>query len=248
MPDGNTNTTTTTTSEDGGESKAMYRMLKELLNSGVPKPEAERVKSEFVSDNFRLREKLRQTRKELDDTRKKIPGEGTVVLTKDQVKLWEGFQKIGKSPEELTGMLSEAETTARATRAAEAATALQWNPDVLQDLVSSKGLVIEMRETKVGTETKRLPHVVIVKDGVTTATRLDEADSLKPYHAALSATTETQGDTSRPSTVRNPLTGGLSIVPSQRSQNGTQGKETSTASQAQAHLGRRYGGSKASGK
>lgn len=70
-----------------------YRRYKEL---GTPSDLAEKVKKvgDLENDNKTLRDERR-------DLRGKVPKDGAVVLEGDDVKRWEAFQALQKTPEEL---------------------------------------------------------------------------------------------------------------------------------------------------
>lgn len=70
-----------------------YRRYREL---GTPDSLAEKVKkaADLEVDNKALRDERRELKT-------KMPAEGAVVLTGDDATRWAGFQKLGKTPEEL---------------------------------------------------------------------------------------------------------------------------------------------------
>jgi hypothetical protein len=80
--------------------EAEDRERRRYVELGTPSDLSEKLKknTELEADN----KKLRDERTEL---RKKVPGEGAVVLQGDDAKRWDAFQALGKTPEELAAGL-----------------------------------------------------------------------------------------------------------------------------------------------
>lgn len=128
------------------------------------------------SRNFDLREKNRDLRQENDNLKKQLPGEGAVVLTKEQAALWEGFQKLNLKPEEIETQLAAGQTAqATLTRYErdgvkgvldEAAEAENLKPGLLK--VVAENWNVQMRDTEVVGEngekkTVKRPYVVTME-------------------------------------------------------------------------------------
>jgi hypothetical protein len=130
--------------------------------------------SQSEARNYDLREKNRDLKAENEALKKQVPGEGAVVLTKEQAALWDGFQKLNLKPEEITTQLAagaaaitENTTFKRLSTLDEAAKALSFKPGVLKLL--AKDLNVEMREVEVtdaeGKIEKQKRPFIVAKDG-----------------------------------------------------------------------------------
>lgn len=67
---------------------AFQALLDQHKNDGIA------VASKLFDENFRYRGEIRELKK-------KVPGDGAVVLTADEAKSWEAFKALGKSAEDL---------------------------------------------------------------------------------------------------------------------------------------------------
>lgn len=131
---------------------------------------AERL-SQLENDNYKLREKNREVRTEADGYKAKLPGEGSVILTAEQAKAWEVYQKLGK-PEDVTRDLDAGR--AAITKSVEyerrevldkAATDLNFKPGLLKTLLQGK--TVERREVDVQQQdgtTKKEPQYFFVSE------------------------------------------------------------------------------------
>jgi hypothetical protein len=124
--------------------------------------------------NYDLRDKNRDLRHEVETLKKQVPGEGTLVLTKEQAAQWEAFQKLNLKPDEITAQLAAGKTAIEENAAHKRATALEkaakianFKPGVLKLL--GKDLNVEVREVEVtdaeGKITKVERAFVVSKDG-----------------------------------------------------------------------------------
>lgn len=109
----------------------------------------------LAGENRDYRRRHQRDQATIQDLQGKVPEDG-IVLTKDQVKQWEAYQAMGK-PEEIKPKLEklpelEGKVAAQARKellkAAAGAVApnVSWNPDALEELVTAKGLDVEMRD------------------------------------------------------------------------------------------------------
>lgn len=120
-------------------------------------------------ENYKLREKNRTLKTDLDGANAKAPAEGSVVLSKADAERWKAYQELGKH-EELKAALSE-----RDTLKAEVATVKRdellrsvaetegWNPAVLKRLAGDMGFeIVETKDDKGETHKGAL---ILVKNG-----------------------------------------------------------------------------------
>lgn len=128
---------------------------------------ATRVVTQLMEENYEQREEIRRLKTQAENA---VP-KGSVVLSGEESKLWEKLKGLGK-PEDVERMLKEhpelvkykADTeSTSATR--NVARAMGWNPDVLVDITTARGLEfkdeeITVRDAATGKdEKKRVPHV-----------------------------------------------------------------------------------------
>lgn len=119
-------------------------------------------------DAYKLREKQRELKAELEGLRGKVAPEGSAILTADDAKRWEAYTALGK-PEDLTKAVSERDAAqaelSKVTRGLAlhaAADAHGYKVAVLGKLPSLTDKPIEVREIEVeGQKVKR----AFVKDG-----------------------------------------------------------------------------------
>jgi hypothetical protein len=98
----------------------------------------------------RINERLEQ---QLTDAKAKVPGDGAVVLTKDEAKLWEGFKALECEPKDVEelidsyeALLASEEKRELSTVIAKAADDIGWNRHALPVILRDRGLAAEMRE------------------------------------------------------------------------------------------------------
>jgi len=158
-----------------------------------------------------------------------------VVLTGPEAQAWSAYRALGKTPAELAAALTERETltikvgelegkvseTDRRALHADAAKALGYDVDVLDDLAHDKRLVIEMREMEVevpsakpgGTPTvemRKVPHLVTGEGKDAKAVPLAEAvdrGELKKYGPALRPSGDGTGQQENGNGVKRTATG-----------------------------------------
>lgn len=132
---------------------------------------AEKV-SELERDNYKLREQRRSLQAENETFKGKVPGEGALVLSKEQVKLWDEYNAFGKPEEVKTALesgksaIAERDGFTRTATIDSAAKAAHFKPGLLKML--GRDLNIEVRETELqkedGTTEKRPAAFVKLKD------------------------------------------------------------------------------------
>lgn len=150
----------------GGGDDAAQQGLKNLLQRH--NNDAMALAGQLYSENYELRTTRRQLREELEQTKKKLPAEGTVVITAEEAKAFEAYKKLGK-PEELETARTEIDTLKRGLLLDKAAALLEYRPGVLKKLAD--GLQISLREETVDGKVVETP---IVTEG-------DKAISLKEF-------------------------------------------------------------------
>jgi len=111
----------------------------------------------LLEENYGLRGDKRVLKDKLEKAEAGVP-EGSVVLTGDDVVMFDGFKELGKLEEvktlvgqvpELQGELDKRDYAVLVGKAAEA---VSFNATVLGDLVGAKGLTIEMKQVEVEIE------------------------------------------------------------------------------------------------
>ena len=138
-----------------------------LTTTEVPEG-ARKVMRKLAKENFKYRQKNR-------DLEGRVAPEGAVILSGDDATAFEAFKALGLKPEEVTSAVQERDTLKTANEALRrdgivrsAAEALNFKASVLGDLVTSKGLEVEIREVEVeenGSKVnKSLPHVKAAGD------------------------------------------------------------------------------------
>lgn len=151
---------------------------------------AEAAVTELLSDNLRYRERLRSAQsggespykpdariaelegenqrleQEVERLSLKVPAEGAIVLTGDQVKAHQAYLTLGKpedvkrSLDELPALRTKVGDAERKTAATEAATILGWNPDATASAIGDKQLVVILVDGKdKDGKAVKVPHV-----------------------------------------------------------------------------------------
>lgn len=154
---------------------------------------------------------------EIADLRKKVPADGTVVLSPDQRKQWDAFQTLKLTPEQVAEIAKERDTLKgtlsdrdREALARQAATAAGFDPDALVDLARTKGLHIEIRDGTVKENgkdvAKKIPHVRPAADEKAPLVTLTEYAGKLAQHEQrmLKPTGATQQQTGTPWPTQNP--------------------------------------------
>lgn len=163
----------------------------------------------LMRENHDLREERRQLRTQVSDLEKKVPGDGVVVLSADDVKKWQAYQALNLTPEQVTEVVTERDTLKgslaekdRSERIRNAAEAAGFKPAVLMDLTTAKGLHVEVRDEDVEvteggkkvTRKGKVPYVRPAGDEkaqlVKLTTYVDQ--NLADYKPALQATATKQ--------------------------------------------------------
>ena len=125
-----------------------------------------RLAESLLRENHGYRRKLATAKTEIEETKKKAMPEGAVVLSADQAKAWDAYQKLGKAEdlqkalEELPKLKEQAATSARERLIAEAAKLTGFDSDVLSGLAGK--LELEMKETQ---KDGKAVRIALVKDG-----------------------------------------------------------------------------------
>lgn len=122
--------------------------------------------SETASLARRIFDDNEKLKGELAELRKKVPGEGAVVLAGDLAKAWEGYQALGK-PEEIQALKTERDELSaykagviREREVAKAAQALGYDAEVLAGLPGFAELKVVFKPVK-GKDGKEIetPHL-----------------------------------------------------------------------------------------
>lgn len=191
----------------GGEQQTAVHRL--IVRFGT----AEAAIGALLRDNHRYRERLREARsagkvtienpelerqvedleRENADLMRRVPAEGAVVLTKEQGEQWAAYQQLG-APKDVAEKLkqgTEAATAlterAAADLVAEAAGLAGFKPKVLQDLVKTKGLTVELRDQTVDGKAVKVPFVKTSQSDAGTALGEYAKTHLADYLPALQA-------------------------------------------------------------
>lgn len=141
--------------------------------------------------------------------------EGSVLLSKTDKEELDKFRALGKLDEvtvkvkEHSDLKSAADKTQSEKLYGEAAELASYKPSVLTDIISSKGLLVELRDETVDGEKKKVPFVRENKEG-SESTRLTEyvEKNLKDYLPALTATEGGSSGSGGGGGVTYPRTGG----------------------------------------
>lgn len=173
----------------GGPNQAEAVVTSLLARAGITVKEvpegARKVMRRLAKENFNYRDKNRQLQE-------RAAPEGAVILQGEEAELFKAVKDLGLKGEDIKKAVSERDefktqitTFQRNEVVRQAAEALTYKPSVLTDLVTSKGLEVEMREVEIEGEKKTLPHVKIAGgDKVELLSVYAERD-LKDYLPAL---------------------------------------------------------------
>jgi hypothetical protein len=144
----------------------------------------------LLEDNKALRERNRTLSE-------KVPGEGSVVLSKTDAADFETLKALGK-PADIKKMVEEhpklvefKTTRERTDLVRDAARLMDWSPDVLTDIVNARGLTVEIKSEKIKkegsneTETVRVPYVKAANATEAVALAAFAKDNLADYMPVL---------------------------------------------------------------
>lgn len=154
----------------GGAGRKADKPVSEVVASLIRRHGgAETALGVLAGENRDYRRRHRDDQARIQELQGKM-GDGAVVLSKDEAAQWEAYKALGK-PDEIKPKLEkvpelERKVTERERKdlLTEAGKAVNWNPDAFNELVTAKGLHVEMRDVKVkdakGEEvTVKQPHV-----------------------------------------------------------------------------------------
>lgn len=115
----------------------------------------ERALDAILDDNVRYR-------RERNEARARVPGEGTVVLTAEQAAAWRVYQELDADPANLRTRLTHGTAALEREQARQLAEVSGANADVLSDRLRASGLRAEVRETpgQNGAAPSRAVHLV----------------------------------------------------------------------------------------
>lgn len=187
----------------------------------------------LIKDNYNLREAKRNLKTELENA-KKLP-DGAKIVQKDDAVMFDKFKALGIKVDDIPAIIEQNKTLRVGQTSRDAAEALGWKFKPLQKLLTDNALNIEMRETEVENdkkekEKKQLPFVIEGTGKDSKATRLDEYEPFKDFHASLvmdeSAGTGAGGRTTQ-NGIRMPAQSGAGGG----SKNGKKGAEVTAAVQ-----------------
>lgn len=166
--------------------------IKGLLPVGK-ETEAANINHALFRDNYKLREEKRGLRQELA-TMKEASSKAGVTLDDDEATEFQAFRAFGLTPDQISSVLQEYDTMSTMSSARDAAEAIGWKPNVLKELIESKGLTIEMKEVDVNGTKVAMPHVAEEDaKGKEVLTPLADYAGLKEYHPSLVADQGTGG-------------------------------------------------------
>lgn len=198
----------------------------------------------LLTDNFQYREAIRNLNVELATLRSRVPAEGALVLTGDDLKIYNEFIALKLKPAEVTALQSKATELEKSAAAfklkeaiAAAAVAENYDATVLGTLVNGQDLTIKpVDETVDGKPVKVDRAFINIKgaDGVVTERRLSEF-MIEKHSTFLPVLTVAEGIEGERSSTSN---GGTQYIP----QRGTATKATGNQpNPAKAYLSRKYG-------
>lgn len=120
---------------------------------------ARKVMRKLARENYKYRSNIRELKE-------RVAPDGSVILEGDEAKAYEAFTALEKSPEQMKEALerlptleSDLSTLRQEQVVGMAANSLSYKASVLSDLITSKGLEVEMREVEVEGEKKPVAHV-----------------------------------------------------------------------------------------
>lgn len=196
------------------------------------------VNDALIKDNFTLREQKRTLKTENAALLGKVPGDGTVVLKKEDAEKWAAFQTLGMDPEEIGTVLTEYDSLATEVVSTKAATALGWKPDVLRQQVEQQGLSIEMSEVEVEVKDKDGKATKVKKAMPFTTTADNKKVPLQEYEGLKSLTNSLVMDESDTGTGGRAQTGVR--MPKTGSTAARQGDAEAPSTLVGAHMAARY--------
>lgn len=220
--------------EGGGNKGGDFDLTKvvEALIQNKGGGDASKALSAMVEENYELRTKNRNLKAENDSLKQTKP-EGSLTLSKEEVAAYERYKALGK-PEDLEKNLKDAVEIANQLQAANeekkissASSMFGLKANVLKDLLSAKGVSLELTEIDVtddkGATSKKPSAFVVKQDG--SKARLDDyvKSDLADYQASLIANQQTPNE-------------GVSWVQQQASG----GKAPANVSPGQAYLNKAY--------
>jgi len=145
----------------------------------------------LMTENFEYREKNRVLRADNEQLRAKVPAEGSVVLSGDDVKLGNDFKGLNLKPADITKMKGDFETlqgkvstTERQGTIAKVAKVENWDPTVLGTLVGDHALVIEPVTEDVNGQSKAVDRGFInIKGADNSVTKHRLSEWIEKNHA-----------------------------------------------------------------
>lgn len=147
---------------EGGQGPDLTDIKEQLKRLTEREGGADKALERVVRENY----KLRSERNTLREKIKAVPAEGAVILTAEQGKAWEEYQKLGK-PEELVERVKsqgdaakELATLKREKQVAEAAELLKLKPSAVLKLVGETP--VELKDEQKDGKTQK---VALVRDG-----------------------------------------------------------------------------------
>lgn len=182
----------------GNAETAIAALLKDNLSYRV-KLRAARDSAPYKPDDSLVQEN-EQLRGENDRLAALVPASGAVILTGDDAMAWPKYKALNLAPDKITAALTERDTLAtqlanrsRREIAVDAAEKLGYKPTVLADLITTKGLHVEMKDVTEKQDgksvTTKVPHVRPAADEKAAFETLEAyvGRELKDYLPALTA-------------------------------------------------------------
>lgn len=128
--------------------------------------DTQRTIAQLITDNRKTRDRLRDTRAELETLKAKAPAADAVVLTGEDKKTYEAFRALNLKPEDAKKRIdlaakleSDQATATRNVALKETAKSLGYNEQVFVDLVNDKKLHVELRDGVVEGKAVKLPYI-----------------------------------------------------------------------------------------
>lgn len=198
----------------------------------------------LLTENFQYRETIRGLNNELTTIRTKIPADGALVLTGEDVKTYNEFVALKLKPAEITALQSKAtelESSAAAFKLKEgiaaAAAAEKYNATVLGTLVNGQDLITKPVDELVDGKSVKVDRAFInIKgaDNVVTERRLSEFMAEK-HSTFLPVLMVAEGGEGNRSSAGN---GGTQFIPQRGTASKAMGNQPNPA---QAYLAKKYG-------
>lgn len=213
--------------------------IESMVQRFLAKGNTEQQVGVLMSENFQYREKNRLLTEQITQLQAKVPAEGSLVLTGEDLKLHNDLIALKLKPDEITALQTEltnvkgeVETAKRKEAITAAAAAENYDATVLATLIGDKTLVVKPVDEEVDGEKKKVDRAFIVTVDPTSKVQTEErlSEHVTKHHEkflpSLTAETEDAGG------------GGGTPFPRQRASTG--GGKPAKSDASQAYIAGRY--------